>query len=391
MNQFCKESHSGLRNTVRRMEALVLLSLCAMLFSACAGVSIPEKDRIPGGSEVSEMLEALLDRGEAEDLYDVIFRGLSAYQTEIKITNHSSEEIKAAYLAVLSEHPELFWVANGYSSSGYTLGSASVITLEPLISDSLEVILEKKLALQEAMNSVLRQLPEQAGDYEKALFLHDWLVRNTAYDVDTYTLLTKYGHSTDYVVDSATAYGCLVEHRAVCSGYAGAYQLLLEAAGIQSGRVTGTGRGGEHEWNYVVLDGEAYYVDVTWDDPVTESDLFSCSHEYFCITSEELLRNHSIDSQQYVPRCTATEYNYYRHEGLFLEEYSFDAAAAAVEAQRGAEGIELAFSSPAELYRAKEELLDAQAVFEIPLVRESGGNLAYSLGSTERVLQLYLG
>ena len=370
----------------------------ALLFCACGSLSTDHLlPKLPGGdsvlqgkdSELANVFSALIEVGETEDPYSVIYSALSNYEKEITIKNTDAEQIKKAFLAVLSDHPELFWVANGYSSSGYSLGAASVVTLVPIISDGLEVILQKQQELQDTVNRILWQIPKDASDYEKALFLHDWLVQTTEYDLEAYQLLTN-NSGPDQVVDSATAYGCLVLHKAICSGYSTAYQLLLHEAGIEAGRVSGTGRDGDHEWNYLWLDGDCYFVDVTWDDPVSESSLTAASHEYFCITTEELLLNHVIDAGQDVPLCTATTYNYHRRLGLFLPEYSFDAVSELVDAHRNDEVIEMAFSSPAELHKAESDLFDRQAVFNIPAVRDTGSGIAYSIGSSNRVLQLFL-
>ena len=77
-----------------------------------------------------------------------------------------------------------------------------------------------------------------------------------------------------------TAYGALVEdsrglrRKAVCDGYAYAFQYLLSKAGIQSAVIVGKADfGGEdpldevyHAWNIVKLDGQWYETDCCWDD-----------------------------------------------------------------------------------------------------------------------------
>ena len=170
----------------------------ALLFCACGSLSTDHLlPKLPGGdsvlqgkdSELANVFSALIEVGETEDPYSVIYSALSNYEKEITIKNTDAEQIKKAFLAVLSDHPELFWVANGYSSSGYSLGAASVVTLVPIISDGLEEILQKQQELQDTVNRILWQIPKDASDYEKALFLHDWLVQTTEYDLEAYKLL----------------------------------------------------------------------------------------------------------------------------------------------------------------------------------------------------------
>ncbi len=78
------------------------------------------------------------------------------------------------------------------------------------------------------------------------------------------------------------AYGALMEGEAVCQGYAYAFKLLCDKAGIPCWIVTGYYRE-PHAWNYVWLDGAYYQVDVTWDDTndrASTSPYFLAGKEY---------------------------------------------------------------------------------------------------------------
>ena len=85
-------------------------------------------------------------------------------------------------------------------------------------------------------------------DYEKALIAHDYLVDSCRYDVEDLT-------ETDW--ENHMAYGALAEGSCVCQGYAEAFKLLMEAAGVECITVTGTAGGDDHMWNCVQL-GDVY-------------------------------------------------------------------------------------------------------------------------------------
>ena len=85
-------------------------------------------------------------------------------------------------------------------------------------------------------------------DYEKALWLHDWLMTNTYYDA------TLTYHGADYL---------LLNGWGVCQSYSEAYRKLCRAAGVPCEIVTASGMG--HEWNEIQIGGAWYEVDVTWD------------------------------------------------------------------------------------------------------------------------------
>lgn len=84
-------------------------------------------------------------------------------------------------------------------------------------------------------------------EYERALWLHDWLVDNCSYD---YSFLY------------CGPEGALARGKGTCEAYHRAYTMLLNRVGIANGRMEGNG----HVWTAVRIDGKWYQVDVTWDD-----------------------------------------------------------------------------------------------------------------------------
>ncbi|MBQ3703825.1 MAG: leucine-rich repeat protein [Oscillospiraceae bacterium] len=129
------------------------------------------------------------------------------------------------------------------------------------------------------------------GDYETALWLHDWLTYNADYD-------QTYGH---YHAD-----GVLCGGYGVCDSYAKAYYLLLKEAGIKADRINNI----DHAWNAVELGGEWYYVDCTWDD-----NGYGMEHHQYCFVPEEILSvdHPSTYDSDYV--CNNYLYNYYVQDG----------------------------------------------------------------------------
>ena len=80
---------------------------------------------------------------------------------------------------------------------------------------------------------------------------------------------------------------------AICGGYALAYQMLLDLAGIESYTVSGKLYNEYHMWNCVRIDGAYYYCDATSDRGRT--DALRC----FMLTEEELsaLGSHTWDAE----------------------------------------------------------------------------------------------
>ena len=85
---------------------------------------------------------------------------------------------------------------------------------------------------------------EMTSETQALRAIDNYLVKNC---VDHDNLLAQImGHH-----DAYTAYGCLIEKKAVCQGYAGVFNLLAAKAGICSIAVPGEAGGGSHAWNYV--------------------------------------------------------------------------------------------------------------------------------------------
>lgn len=106
-----------------------------------------------------------------------------------------------------------------------------------------------------------------ASEYEKALWLHDYLIDNATYDL-------KY----------VKAEGVLARGRGNCESYHAAYVRLLNAVGISTGRIASASD--SHVWTAANLDGEWCQIDVTWDDVDYKYTPFDLRHLYFGLTDE---------------------------------------------------------------------------------------------------------
>ena len=118
------------------------------------------------------------------------------------------------------------------------------------------------------------------SDVDKVMAVHDYLVDNIEY-------------ADSHIV--RRAYGALIERKAVCQGYAQAFQKILSNLNIEGHTVIGYNIPAEpekpvlHEWNRVKLDGKWYYIDLTWDDTpwVTHRN-----YKHFLINTPMLGRDH---------------------------------------------------------------------------------------------------
>ncbi len=99
-----------------------------------------------------------------------------------------------------------------------------------------------------------------------------------------------------------TAYGAMMDQNANPEGYAMAYKLLCDLAGIECRVVLGRLNGTEHAWNIICLDGDWYHVDPSMCDEMGFG-------ENFLRTDAQMWNQYWWDSESY-PACTGS-LNYY--------------------------------------------------------------------------------
>jgi len=116
-----------------------------------------------------------------------------------------------------------------------------------------ENYLSNLLLFQTAYQECSQGITDSMSTYEKVLTLHD-----------NYCRRTTYGDMTG--ADASTAKGSLINKRAVCEGIARGWLYLCQQADIPciyvAGRLLSQGN---HAWNYTMVDGKWYMMDVTAD------------------------------------------------------------------------------------------------------------------------------
>lgn len=244
-----------------------------------------------------------------DDIYNTFYHALAAYETSVTFFQTSSDTdiIGQKYTKVLNEHPELFWVTGGGHYEILNINNMSVIRFYPDMEGDIKDIPMKEAQLNQRVDTIVAEASKLYTSYEKAKYVHDYIILNCQYDLKTYNIISS-SQNIELTNYATTAYGCLVNGSAVCEGYAKAYKLILDRLGIECGYVEGTadndsGSGPEgHAWNYIKINGTYSFVDVTWDDPVSmDGTSNNLVYDYFCISADELLKNHTIDEGQELP------------------------------------------------------------------------------------------
>ncbi|MBR5261498.1 MAG: hypothetical protein IKV47_04945, partial [Oscillospiraceae bacterium] len=118
-------------------------------------------------------------------------------------------------------------------------------------------------------------LTDAMTTYEKAKVLYEYVDHHLQYD-DNYF--------------DVPAYDAIMNDRAVCEGYTAIYNYLCNLVGIPAKGTFGASGSEPHIWTEIEIDGEKYYIDVTWGDPTPDRGENFSDLRYFWISYDELMR-----------------------------------------------------------------------------------------------------
>lgn len=260
-------------------------------------------------------------KANADKITDEKYKNSSYYLLSpitISGANLSTSQIKKVVYAFQFDNPEFFWISNLFNySSGQ---NKTVVRLTSIFSSSEKENAAKKFS--QKISEITAKASRQPNEYEKELFVHDYLIDNCTYKKDS---------SNNYKI--YTAYGCLVGKEAVCEGYSKAMQVLLCKLGIRCQTVTGSRDKEDHMWNVAKIDNKWYHVDVTWD---CAGELQK--YDYFNLSEELTKKSHTINNvvtassdfsqdKKYnfeLPKCSSMEKNYLEINSVKIENLNDD-------------------------------------------------------------------
>ncbi|MBR2276199.1 MAG: hypothetical protein IJ873_09110 [Lachnospiraceae bacterium] len=249
-------------------------------------------------------------------IYDEVYDLLVNFKEDMILSTVDTDLIDHAFTCVLIDHPEIYYI-KGYTIKTYTRdGVIEKITMNGTYTMTQTQVLEMLSELESYYQACLSSIPEGSDDYEKVKAVYEYIIRSTEYDL--------------HAPNNQNVLSVFVGHRSVCQGYAKATQYILNRLGIFCTLVEGTVKGTEaHVWNVVRLNGEYYHVDTTWGDAsyklvsdydkeVVDLKQPEINYDYLCVTTDAILKTHSIKEIVPLMDCSSIESNYYVREGLYF-------------------------------------------------------------------------
>ena len=208
---------------------------------------------VASGELIEGSAEAQRYLASTQEVEPYIYECLMAEQTDIDLSAYKipTDRIVAVFTDVMNTYPELFFVEAGIS---YTYTSAGhVVTLKPSYRMTGKALADARADCHARLDDICAGVDGNWSDFEIALYLHDYLCLHFAYDT-TYQIYDMYQF--------------LMGGTGVCQAYTLTYAALLQRFGIKTDVAVSESM--NHIWNIVILGGQPYHVDVTWDDPLPD-------------------------------------------------------------------------------------------------------------------------
>ena len=314
----------------RKKHIAALLLLAALLLQGCSAAERVKYEFSGAGVENWEnaAIESGIVSGVEEYYYDHLPEELREPYREMYVhmmRNEDSGDLMSkvgadgfwrAYYAVLSDHPEIFWIGTSarIQQSGLT---GEVVSYDLDVTVPVEARASMQEKLEAAADACISQIPSEATTYQKIKFVYEYIIDTVEY---------RSGSADSQNIQSALLYNA-----SVCAGYSKAFQYILNRMGLFCTYITGQIQdGGDHGWNMVRIDDQYYYVDVTWGDPVFANQMDSVdagtlkNYNYLCCTQYDLFKTHVPGDSVTLPECTSYAYDYYRLNGYFYESYDYN-------------------------------------------------------------------
>ena len=305
--------------------------------------------------------------------YNAILSEIYEMPESIEIPRINSEQLDRVFTALLYDNPDLFFVGR----------KCTLLTQFFKTNCSIEYIMDKddyavkKEELEDVCSGITASLSNPEDDWQTELEIHNHIVDNCEYKIVESELIYS------------SAYGALVNGAAACEGYSKATKLLFDLAGLESAVVSGIsadfdGEADAHMWNAVKIYGDYYYLDCTWDDPVSDDGTSTRVYTYFNLNNEMISASHSDFYHDF--ECASTEANYYIKTGKYFESYDRSdegklAEIFAGDLNSGEKVIQVRFGS-AEIYEAAvEDLIEDGRIYQVLLMTDKKTDVDFSLKS----------
>lgn len=311
--------------------------------------------------------------GIEKHAYNEIITNIYDMPEEIEVPAINADQLDRVFSAILMDNPDLFFIGRKCTLSSRMLRTYCAV--EYIVTK--EEYLSQREEIENKVQEIVADLSDTEDEWQTELEIHDYIVNNCRYELSEPKLVCS------------SVYGILINGYGACEGYSRAAKLLFDEVGIESALVSGIsksydGEEGPHMWNAVKINGDFYYLDCTWDDPVTENGEETKSYSYFNVTTKMISETHSEFSYNFV--CIETSENYFVKTGRYFEDYnrSYEEKIAGMVTENiknGDNGIQLGFADKKVCNSAHDDLVENGRIRNIISLAEGIAEKGFSKDS----------
>ena len=256
-------------------------------------------------TEIRAAYKTLSTKDQA--VYTALYRGVANFEEHIDLPYTLDEnDYERIYLIFEKNEPEFFYLSSSFYNAN------KVTTAKVAYQTNKDSAVTMRDELETVRDRVLRGTSNCITDFDKALYIHDYIIDNCVYSLNGSENISN-------------AYGCLVEGKALCEGYAKGFSYLLNAVGIENIIITGTTHENElHAWNQIKIDGKWYNSDITWNDDDDSNDIgrYGARHVYFACDDKSFGQTHFADAK-FLKKFECNVANlYYKTKDLYVSDMS---------------------------------------------------------------------
>ncbi|MBQ8781820.1 MAG: hypothetical protein IJZ72_09125 [Oscillospiraceae bacterium] len=242
--------------------------------------------------------------GDKKKAYDLMVKAMKKQSSRVSFPDGvdiTAEDYCELYQMIYNSEHTIYYID---TQMKYTTNVKTnrIVSAELCYIYTADEVNSMQKKIDAAADKIKNGITENMTEYDIVKHFFDNLVMGCVYDLEA--------------ENCRDLYGCLVNGRAVCGGYAKSFSYLCDSVGIQSLTITGDFDGTPHMWNMVQIGGDWYHIDVT-AGVVSNTDEPYIRYDYFCVTDEISGRTHVVYDQPYTyPEAKADKYNYYVYNNL---------------------------------------------------------------------------
>jgi hypothetical protein len=237
---------------------------------------------------------------QQQRIYQVMKSGLESLSQSFDVQRIDGTELSDIFNKLRLDCPEIFY-APTFRYSYYE--DSKLLKIKPEYLFDKNKIKEHQLAMRARVEKLARVVMDKS-DWEKELYIHDFICENVTYD----KLKKQYSHEI---------LGPLGQGVGVCEGIAKSVKILCDQLSIPCIVVISENNPDKnikyrHAWNVIRINGIWYHLDATFDNTLGKKEV---RYDYFNLDDKSIFKDHEPVIYK-VPACSEGEHFYYKEKKL---------------------------------------------------------------------------